>query len=410
MISDNILELSAADNSSLDDRFPLLFIHGWNLGRSPDGTASDSWKNFLDYFYQQSELNLRFKPYFVEYQENYMSIENLAVSLHNAVLEMEQKDSQFSGKDIYIIGHCLGGLIARAFMNLNHTGERVPLLITLGAPHHGTPLANGPARNDKVNSNSSFLLEGLDDFLFPQINYNEVNRSDFLWDNYDDFFDLEKFPDEMNHWLADSLNKDTTYDHKIICYSGKWTGKAENPPLNSSTVFYAGSYLISSFFLDESDGFIPHQSAVFSGHHPLAVKVFHDYHHLELVTGKSSDDDYYFNFLKDDLLGFGQTSIIDSKEKTSSSDLLDISCFPNPFSKEITVQVFIREKGYVQLSVYDIMGRKIKTLLNQELMPGIIKKSWNGKNSKGVPVSSGFYFISLEKEGILKTEKIYLLK
>jgi flagellar hook assembly protein FlgD len=66
--------------------------------------------------------------------------------------------------------------------------------------------------------------------------------------------------------------------------------------------------------------------------------------------------------------------------------------------------------GDVQLVIYDLMGRRIKTLVNEYQMEGVSYSiSWDGKNTKGVDVPSGIYFTRLISNNQLTTKKIGLM-
>jgi hypothetical protein len=100
----------------------------------------------------------------------------------------------------------MGGLVSRSFMNeYKYTsgkyidkkcGENVRLLITLGTPHHGSPMANGPARDNEVDFMMKLTLSTVESMAFKDVKYNEVNRSDLRWDNYDNLLDYNKYPGE----------------------------------------------------------------------------------------------------------------------------------------------------------------------------------------------------------------------
>ncbi len=85
--------------------------------------------------------------------------------------------------------------------------------------------------------------------------------------------------------------------------------------------------------------------------------------------------------------------------------------FPNPFNPSTTVAFEIPgEKQRVSLVIYDIRGRRVKTLVDSELEPGSYKVNWNGRDEDGKTVSSGVYLYTLRgKEGTY-TRKMTVLK
>ena len=89
--------------------------------------------------------------------------------------------------------------------------------------------------------------------------------------------------------------------------------------------------------------------------------------------------------------------------------------YPNPFNPETTIAY---DLGFVDgplqrvsLNVYDILGRNVKTLVNEQQSIGRYRLKWNGKDQNGVPVASGIYFIHLLTDvGRSQTKKIMLLR
>jgi outer membrane protein assembly factor BamB/fibronectin type 3 domain-containing protein len=84
--------------------------------------------------------------------------------------------------------------------------------------------------------------------------------------------------------------------------------------------------------------------------------------------------------------------------------------YPNPFNPVTTIQYDIPVETHVNLIVYDILGREVKTLLNQKEQPGYKSIRWNGKNNAGQKVSAGMYFYRFETTGFVDVHKMILLK
>ena len=77
----------------------------------------------------------------------------------------------------------------------------------------------------------------------------------------------------------------------------------------------------------------------------------------------------------------------------------------NPFNPVVTVSFDIPKTSMVDISVYDILGRKISTLNNTTYFPGKHNLDWNASN-----YSSGVYFIQFKSLDYTKTKKITLIK
>jgi hypothetical protein len=79
--------------------------------------------------------------------------------------------------------------------------------------------------------------------------------------------------------------------------------------------------------------------------------------------------------------------------------------YPNPFNPVTTIDYQIAESGFVKLRVYDVLGRVITTLVNEELSPGYYSVKFDGMNHP-----SGLYFYSLQTGRFCDTKKLLLLK
>jgi len=85
---------------------------------------------------------------------------------------------------------------------------------------------------------------------------------------------------------------------------------------------------------------------------------------------------------------------------------------PNPFNVETTIRydLFGYSKRTVELSVFNVLGQRIRTLVSGEQSGGEHKVQWDGRDSEGEPVSSGVYFYILKADGQSLSKKMLLLK
>jgi len=85
--------------------------------------------------------------------------------------------------------------------------------------------------------------------------------------------------------------------------------------------------------------------------------------------------------------------------------------YPNPFNPITTFSFNLAERGDVDLSVYNIKGQKVNTIISAYLIKGDFTSTWNGRDETGRLVSSGEYIARLKVNGKEKAErKIILLK
>ena len=84
--------------------------------------------------------------------------------------------------------------------------------------------------------------------------------------------------------------------------------------------------------------------------------------------------------------------------------------YPNPFNPITQIRYFLPEKSNVKLTVYDLMGRKIRTLVDREQQAGFKSIRWNATNDIGERVASGIYLYRLTARDFRKTRMMILLK
>jgi len=85
--------------------------------------------------------------------------------------------------------------------------------------------------------------------------------------------------------------------------------------------------------------------------------------------------------------------------------------FPNPFNPSTTIQFSIPQESEVELTVYNIKGQKVKTIVDATCEMGINTAIWNGTNNFGNRVGTGIYFYQLKVDGkAIKTKKMMLIK
>jgi hypothetical protein len=84
--------------------------------------------------------------------------------------------------------------------------------------------------------------------------------------------------------------------------------------------------------------------------------------------------------------------------------------YPNPFNPETRIKYTLKKAGHVTLHIYNVLGEKVKTLLDQDQSTGFYQINWDGKNDKGKSVSSGLYLYKLEVNGFSQAKRMLLLK
>ncbi|MCH7618894.1 MAG: T9SS type A sorting domain-containing protein [Candidatus Marinimicrobia bacterium] len=84
--------------------------------------------------------------------------------------------------------------------------------------------------------------------------------------------------------------------------------------------------------------------------------------------------------------------------------------YPNPFNPSTTIAYDVPAASNVSINIYDMLGRNVITLVNEQKNAGSHTVEWNGKNSSGIQVTSGIYFYRLEAGQSAITKKMLLLR
>ena len=84
--------------------------------------------------------------------------------------------------------------------------------------------------------------------------------------------------------------------------------------------------------------------------------------------------------------------------------------YPNPFNPSTVIEYALPHADPVRLEVFNVLGQKIRTLVNGVQAPGTWRIEWNGKDDIGASVSSGIYLYRLETPSVVLTRKMIMIK
>jgi hypothetical protein len=104
---------------------------------------------------------------------------------------------------------------------------------------------------------------------------------------------------------------------------------------------------------------------------------------------------------------YGDTILINinqiSSEVPSSYSLSQN--YPNPFNPATNIKFAIPKNEFVKITVFDMLGKELETLVNEQLAPGTYETNWNASN-----YPSGVYFYRLITDGFSETKRMTLIK
>jgi hypothetical protein len=125
------------------------------------------------------------------------------------------------------------------------------------------------------------------------------------------------------------------------------------------------------------------------------------------LSGRTQDNICYF-----DNISFSPSNSvgIDNKSETLPQGFLLEQNFPNPFNPTTTLRYELPENAFAKITIYDMMGREVKTLVNSLQAAGYKSIQWDATNNQGYHVSAGVYLYSIEAGDFRQTKKMILLK
>jgi len=84
--------------------------------------------------------------------------------------------------------------------------------------------------------------------------------------------------------------------------------------------------------------------------------------------------------------------------------------YPNPFNPATYIEFGLSKASHVKIDIFNIVGQKVKTLVDEEMPPGRYVADWDSKDEQGNSVSSGIYFYRMRADNFSDMKKMLLVK
>ena len=84
--------------------------------------------------------------------------------------------------------------------------------------------------------------------------------------------------------------------------------------------------------------------------------------------------------------------------------------YPNPFNPSTQIRYALPEQSRVTITIYNMLGGKVRTLVNDFQDAGYRNVLWNATNDHGSPVSAGMYIYTIQAGNFYQAKKMILLK
>ena len=137
------------------------------------------------------------------------------------------------------------------------------------------------------------------------------------------------------------------------------------------------------------------------------------------ITGLDGGEQYkvmvrarYNNGFSGDWSGQATITVIGSSSKPVVPSLIFGlgANYPNPFNPETHIAYTLSTAGPVELAIYNILGQRVRTLVQEIQVAGSYRVMWNGRNDNGVAVASGIYLSRLSSAQQVQVRRLLLLK
>jgi flagellar hook assembly protein FlgD len=83
---------------------------------------------------------------------------------------------------------------------------------------------------------------------------------------------------------------------------------------------------------------------------------------------------------------------------------------PNPFNPSTELSFELTHEGAVSLEIFDLSGRRVRTLLDGIFSAGVHRAPWDGSDATGAPVASGVYLVRVRSGDSVDQQRLVLLK
>jgi len=126
-------------------------------------------------------------------------------------------------------------------------------------------------------------------------------------------------------------------------------------------------------------------------------------------TYKNTGDQNSYNAPSSGAYMFSSNDISLVSKENIVSDILSNN-YPNPFNEKTKIEYYADNTQTIELTIYNVLGQKVKTLFNGKVEKGLHQFTWNGIDDHSVKCSSGIYIYVLNNSGNLNVKKMVFLK
>lgn len=113
--------------------------------------------------------------------------------------------------------------------------------------------------------------------------------------------------------------------------------------------------------------------------------------------------------INDTVVSIASPTSVEDSQTTPKEFFLEQN-YPNPFNLETKIPYELAKQASVSISIFNLLGKKIRTLVDEVDGPGSFEVAWDGKNENGRIVPSGNYFVEMRVGGDVQMKQVILSK
>ncbi|MDO8548854.1 MAG: LamG-like jellyroll fold domain-containing protein, partial [Ignavibacteria bacterium] len=271
------------------------------------------------------------------------------------------------------------------------------------------------------NPASAYSFDGTNDYISvlssSSLNFQNAVTINF-WIKVGEFYDRESYPlshgNWVNRWKVSITNKNI-----------RWTVKSNSgiKDLDSETELVEDNLYNVTVLYDGNDYeiYINGELDAFTSFSGLILPTPIDFMIGQVLPGNNQ---YNFKGILDDIriynyaLSYGSiqalydfvTDLEDQQDIKTPENYSLLQNYPNPFNGETTIKFQVSNESNVKLEIFNVLGQKVKTLVNEQKLPGFYSISWGSRNDAGKTMNSGIYFIRFISNNFSEIKKMMLLK
>lgn len=216
--------------------------------------------------------------------------------------------------------------------------------------------------------------------------------------------------DEENYyWLEEYPNEDFCHVLNGMLYAlwGIWDYYviSENP--DALALFSASIRTIADHYPEWN---ISHKNHSLYCRHQCAYEA---YHKVQVGQLQKYYDFFKIPEFKEAIELFTeepQTGLISKQKRPEIKSLTIFPNYPNPFNANTTIRYFLSQSGRITIRIFDIRGRQVATLLDEDKDSNHHSILWNGKTNSGEDAASGIYFCQIRAGNEIRTIKLVLIR